>query len=612
MHRRTLLKGTGLAMAAPLAAPALAQGNARTLRFVPQGNLANIDPVWTTTTLARNHGLMVYDTLFGLGKDFQPKPQMAAGHEVSADGLVHAVTLRPDLRFHDGQPVLARDCIASIARWSKRDVLGQRLAALLEEMRVKADDRFEIVLKKPWPGLTWALGKPSANICAIMPERVAQTDPFTQITDYVGSGPFRFRAAQWVPGSIAAYERFPGYVPRDEPADFLAGGKAVYFDRVEWQVMPDPATAAAALQNNEVDWWETPLADLLPVLRGNRDIAIEVVNTAGALGMIRFNHLHPPFDKPEIRRALLPAIDQVSFMQAALGEDRALWQVPAGAFTPGTPLATDLGMEAVAGPRDPEAAKRALAAAGYKGEPVVILSPTDSSSAPTVLELAAENNVPVVIADIGTDEGEYVSFVISTNEQGAYEAGQVLVERMQANGCEGGDIAMVTISQARLNGQNRTKGITRAIEEGGGEIVQFLQSEDYTRAEAQQQTSDLLSANPDICGFFTQHDEAALGALTAIEESGRAEDLAFASFDGSPESVELIRQGKLVAASMQQPVLMGRIAMEVGLQHLRGEEVERETSVPTILVTPENLADVEAQLGDTVFPAEGGAGTPTA
>ena len=245
------------------------------------------------------------------------------------------------------------------------------------------------------------------------------------------------------------------------------------------------------------------------------------------------------------------------------------------------------------------------------GVALIILSPTDSSSAPTVLELAQENNVPVVIADIGTDEGEYVSFVISTNEQGAYEAGQVLVEKMAENGCEGGDIAMVTISQARLNGQNRTRGITRAIEEGGGEIVQFLQSEDYTRAEAQTQTSDLLSANPDICGFFTQHDEAALGALTAIEESGRAEDLVFASFDGSPESVELIRQGKLVAASMQQPVLMGRIAMEVGLAHLRGEAVEAETSVPTILVTPDNLADVEAQLADTVFPAEGGAATPS-
>jgi ABC-type sugar transport system substrate-binding protein len=246
------------------------------------------------------------------------------------------------------------------------------------------------------------------------------------------------------------------------------------------------------------------------------------------------------------------------------------------------------------------------------GVDLIIISPTDSSSAPTVLELAAENNVPVVIADIGTDEGEYVSFVISTNEQGAYEAGQVLMEKMKEMGCEGGDVLMITISQARLNGQNRTKGITRAVEEAGSSIVQFLQSEDYTRAEAQTQASDMLSANPQACGFFTQHDEAALGAFAALEESGRAEDVAFASFDGSPESVELIKQGKLAAASMQQPVLMGRIAMEVGLKHLRGEEVEKETSVPTILVTPENVEEIESQLEDTVFPVEAEAATPTA
>lgn len=246
------------------------------------------------------------------------------------------------------------------------------------------------------------------------------------------------------------------------------------------------------------------------------------------------------------------------------------------------------------------------------GVDLIIISPTDSSSAPTVLELAAENNVPVVIADIGTDEGEFVSFVISTNEQGAYEAGQVLMEKMAEQGCEGGDVLMITISQARLNGQNRTRGITAAVEEAGGQIVQFLQSEDYTRAEAQTQASDMLSANPQACGFFTQHDEAALGALTALEESGRAEEVVFASFDGSPESVELIKQGKLVAASMQQPVLMGRISMEVGLKHLRGEEVETETSVPTILVTPENVEEIESQLQDTVFPVEGDAATPTA
>lgn len=387
MRRRRLLQAAPAILAVPRLATA--QGG-RTLRFVPQGNLANIDPVWTTTVIARNHGLMVYDTLFGLGRDFQPKPQMAQAHEISEDGLRHRIALRPDLRFHDGERVTARDCIASIARWSRRDVLGQRLGLLLEEMRATDDDRFEIILKRPWPGLTWALGKPSANICAIMPERVAKTDPFQQITDYTGSGPFRFRTSQWVPGSIAAYERSAHYVPRDEPADFLAGGKSVQFDRVEWRIMPDPATAAAALQNNEIDWWETPLSDLLPVLRRNRDIAVEVVNTAGALGVLRFNHLHPPFDKAEIRRAILPAIDQKTFMQAALGEDAALWQVPAGAFTPGTPLANGAGIEALTGPRDLEAARRAVRAAGYDGRKVVLLVPTDFPTLNAMSEVAAD------------------------------------------------------------------------------------------------------------------------------------------------------------------------------------------------------------------------------
>ena len=388
MRRRSLLQATPALLAAPRIVAA--QNSARTLRFVPQGNLANIDPIWTTTVIARNHALMVYDTLFGLDHDFQPKPQMATAHEVSRDGLTHRIALRPDLRFHDGEKVTARDCIASIARWSKRDVLGQRLNLLLQEMRATTDDRLEIVLKQPWPGLAWALGKPSANLCAIMPERVARTDPYHQITDYTGSGPFRFAAKDSVPGSIAVYERHGAYVPRDEPADFLAGGKQVHFDRVEWRTMPDPATAAAVLQNNEIDWWETPLADLLPVLRKHKDIAVEVVNTAGALGVLRFNHLHPPFDNPAVRRAAFPAVDQKSFMQAALGEDPALWQVPAGAFTPGTPLANEAGLEALTGPRDPEAAKRALRAAGYDGRKVVLLVPTDFPLINGLAEVAAD------------------------------------------------------------------------------------------------------------------------------------------------------------------------------------------------------------------------------
>lgn len=247
------------------------------------------------------------------------------------------------------------------------------------------------------------------------------------------------------------------------------------------------------------------------------------------------------------------------------------------------------------------------------GVDLIIISPTDSSSAPEVLELAAENKVPVVIADIGTDSGDFVSFVISSNESGAYDAGKVLMSTMADKGWKGGDVLMITISQARLNGQNRTKGFTRAVEEAGGKIVQFLESKDYNRAEAQTQASDMISANPDAHGFFAQHDEAALGSEAAIEESGKADEIVLASFDGSPESVELIKQGKIVAAAMQQPVLMGRISAEVGLKHLRGEQVEKQTEVPTILVTPQNVKDLEAKLADTVFPVEGGAAaTPSA
>ncbi|MGD9710678.1 MAG: substrate-binding domain-containing protein [Thermomicrobiales bacterium] len=239
-----------------------------------------------------------------------------------------------------------------------------------------------------------------------------------------------------------------------------------------------------------------------------------------------------------------------------------------------------------------------------RGVSAIIISPTDSSTAPAVLELAAESETPVIIADIGTDSGDYVSFVISSNEQGAYEAGQVLIAEMDAKGWAGADVVMITISQARINGQNRTRGITTAVEEGESTIAQYLESEDYTRAEAQGQALDLLTANPDARGFFTQHDEATLGTWTAIEDSGKTEEIILVGFDGSPESVELIREGKLRAASMQQPVLMGRMSMDVALQHLRGEEVEKETSVPTILVTPDNLAETEETLQDTVFPVE--------
>ncbi|WP_424813723.1 ABC transporter substrate-binding protein [Roseococcus sp. YIM B11640] len=387
LSRRAALGGA----ASLLGAPALAQGQAvRTLRFIPQANLASIDPVWSTAVVVRNHGLMVYDLLYGLGADYQVRPQMAEGHEITDSGLTWTIKLREGLRFHDNEPVRARDCVASILRWSKRDILGSRLAALAEEVAAPDDRTIRIRLKKPWPGLAWALGKPSANICAIMPERVARTDPFTQITDATGSGPFRFRQDLFRPGDVAVYERFAGYTPRAEPTDFLAGAKQVHLDRVEWRIMPDPATAGAALQNNEADWWETPLPDLLPLLRRNREIVIDVVNPAGNLGVLRFNFLHPPFDDVAVRRALLPAVDQRAFMDAAIGTDPALSVVPAGVFTPGTPLANDAGLEVVSGARSLEAARAALRASSYAGQRIVMMSATDLPVLQNLSEVAAD------------------------------------------------------------------------------------------------------------------------------------------------------------------------------------------------------------------------------
>ena len=375
MKRRTLLAG---AAAAALPRPAIAQGaSARTLKFIPEGNLANPDPIWTTTTVARNHGFMIYDTLFGTDSKLTPKPQMCDGYELSDDKLSWTFHLRDGLRFHDNTPVRGVDCVASIARWAKRDGFGQRLAAQLDGMAAKDDRSFTIKLTKPLPLLLAALGKPAANVCFIMPERVAQTDAFTQITDFTGSGPFRFLRSEWTPGSLAAYAKFDGYVPRQEAPDFTSGGKVVNFDRVEWNIIPDPATQAAALQSGEEDWWQSPIMDLLPQLRRSKGVKIVPMTSIGSVEIIRFNELHPPFDNVKMRQAVLHLVNQKEYMQAAYGEDTSVYRTDVGVFTPGSPADSALGMEAITGPRDMAAAKRLVQEAGYKGEKIVIISPTD-------------------------------------------------------------------------------------------------------------------------------------------------------------------------------------------------------------------------------------------
>ena len=388
MRRRSLLAGG----AAALAAPSIGRADPpRVLRFIPQSDLAVLDPVWTTAYVTRNHGLAVFDTLYGTDGAYQPQPQMVAGHTTSAEGLDWAMTLRDGLRFHDGEPVLARDCVASIRRWGARDSFGQTLMAVTDDISAEGDRTIRFRLKQPFPLLTAALGKAGSNICAIMPQRLAETDPFKQVTEMVGSGPFRFVAAERVVGSLTVYERFAGYVPRpDGTADFTAGPKVAHFDRVEWHVLPDSATAAAAMQSGEMDWWENPAIDLLPLLIRNPRLAVTLQERTGYIGVMRFNQLQPPFDNPALRRALLGGVDQTDFMQAAAGDDPARWRVGVGMFCPGTPMASAAGMAALTGPRDMGAVRRAVAASGYKGERVVLPIPSDFPTLQALGEVGAD------------------------------------------------------------------------------------------------------------------------------------------------------------------------------------------------------------------------------
>jgi peptide/nickel transport system substrate-binding protein len=413
MDRRTFIKtgaGVGLVAASSgLAAPAIGQGAAaKTLRFVPQANLANFDPIWGTQYVVRNAAALVWDTLYGVNDKLEPQRQMAESEQVSSDGLTWTFKLRPGLKFHDGTPVLAKDCVASLIRWSFRDPMGLMIKAIQEEIVAVDDTTFRWRLKKPYPKMLLALGKNNSPCSFIMPERLARTDPFQQITEYVGSGPMKFVRGDWVPGARAVFEKFADYVPRSEPANWLAGGKRMLVDRIEWVIMPDPATASAALQNGEVDWWENPIADLVPVLRRNRNIRVDIGDPLGNIGAFRLNHLHPPFNDVRARRAILMALDQEEFMRAIVGSDDALWKPLPGYFTPGTPLYTEEGGEILKGPRNIEGAKRLLAESGYKGEPVTMVVAQDQPVTKAQGDVANEllkrigMNVDFVATDWGT------------------------------------------------------------------------------------------------------------------------------------------------------------------------------------------------------------------
>ena len=407
MRRRDLLKAAGAGVAA-LTAPRIGRAEkTNKLVFAPAADLSVLDPVVTGYRPTRNHAYLVFDTLYGIDTNWTAQPQMVEGHQVDEDGLTWTLTLRDGLRFHDKEPVLARDVVTSIRRFAARISFANALMAATEELSAPDDRTVRFRLKRPFPHLPEALAGPGANVPAIMPERLAATSPFQPVAEIVGSGPYRFLPEEHVSGARAAYERFPLYQPRASgPVGFTAGPKVAHFDRIEWVTL-DPFSAMAALRSDEIDWWEVPLHDQAEGLTRDRDITV-ISQYATAMGILRFNHLHPPFNNMAVRRALLGAVDQAEAMTAVAGTDNTLWHDGSGLFATGTPFANDAGIEVVRGARDYAAVRQALARAGYNGEKIVVLAPTDAQGI-RALSLAGTDqlrragmNVDLQEMDLGT------------------------------------------------------------------------------------------------------------------------------------------------------------------------------------------------------------------
>ena len=375
MRRRDLLK-TGFGAAAALAAPRIGgAAAANTLVVAPTADLVVLDPAVTFNRQTRNYAYLVFDTLYGLDTSWQAQPQMVEGHEVEDDGLTWLLRLRDGLRFHDNELVLAKDVVASIRRFAVRVPFASALMAATDELSVADDRTVKFRLKRPFPHLPLALAGPGGTVPAIMPERLAATSPHQPVKEVVGSGPFRFLSNEHVSGAKAAFARFEQYRPRSGGAPgFTSGPKVPYFERVEFLTL-DEFSAQAALSSGEIDWWELPGRDIADLVARDRNVTL-ISHYMPAMGILRFNQLYPPFDKPEACQALLKVVDQAEAMTAVAGADPANWLDGIGLFSHGTPLANDAGIEILRRPRDPSAAKKQLAEAGYGGEPIVVITPT--------------------------------------------------------------------------------------------------------------------------------------------------------------------------------------------------------------------------------------------
>lgn len=391
--RAALLSAAAL-VAAPslIASPALAQ--TKTIRAVMHSDLRVIDPGLTTAYITRDHGYMVYDTLLAMDADFKIRPQMASW-TVSDDKLTYTFTLRDGLKWHDGTPVTAEDCVASLKRWGKADGMGQKLMDFTASLEAPDAKTIVLKLKEPYGLVLESIGKPSSLVPFMMPKRIAETPVGKAIPEQIGSGPFKFVQAEFQPGVKAVYEKNKDYVPRSEPPSWTAGGKVVKVDRVEWVTMPDAQTQVNAIQSGDIDFIENPSYDLLPILSADKELVIHTLSPLGFQTLGRMNFLYPPFDNEKVRRAAFLSISQKPVLDALIGNPK-YYKVCGAVFGCGTPLATDAGGETLINGNGMEQAKKLLAESGYDGTPVVIMAPGD------VVALKAQ---PIVVAQFLREAG---------------------------------------------------------------------------------------------------------------------------------------------------------------------------------------------------------------
>ena len=353
--------------------PVLAQG--KTLRATMHADVRTLDPFWTTQTIASIHGNMVYDSLFALDEKLNPQPQLVDKYTVSPDRKTYVFTLRDGVKFHDGTPVTAKDAVASLKRWGARDGSGKQLMGYTESVTATGDKTFEWKLKEPYGLVIDTLAK-TGGATFVMREKEAMVDPFQQITEVVGSGPFAFKRDEWVPGSKTVYVKFNDYNPRKEPASGHAGGKVVKVDRVEFIWLSDPQTAQSALVAGEIDYLENPQVDFLPILEGTPGIKLETHPAQGTMGILQLNHLHPPFNNVKARQAMLHIVNNADYLNT-IAADKKLQKLCFSYWGCGVPMETDAGSEAYKGPKDVKKAEQLFKEAGYNGEPITILHATD-------------------------------------------------------------------------------------------------------------------------------------------------------------------------------------------------------------------------------------------